>query len=420
MTGSSQARSLDGQHVLLCVGGGIAAYKSLDLVRRLRDAGAQVQVAMTSGAQQFVTPLSFQALSGQPTRTTLWDGAAEQAMGHIELARWADRIIVAPATADLLAQLAHGLAGDLVTTLCLATTAPLTVAPAMNHRMWLHPATQANIATLRQRGVQVVGPEDGPLAEGESGPGRLAESAAIIQALLAKAAPEAAAAPAPATAFAPASAQLKGLRIVISAGPTYEDLDPVRYIGNRSSGKMGYSLAAAAARQGADVQLISGPVHLPTPPGVTRVDVRSAAQMHEAVLAAFPADIYVGTAAVADYTPKRVLPQKLKKTGETLTLELVRTPDILSEVAAQTGALKLVVGFAAETHDVERYARGKLVAKRLDLIIANQVGISGGGFESDNNAATAYWQGGERAFPSSSKSELAEQLLTLIAERLQA
>nr|WP_221230035.1 bifunctional phosphopantothenoylcysteine decarboxylase/phosphopantothenate--cysteine ligase CoaBC [Xanthomonas cannabis] len=407
--------------MLLCVGGGIAAYKSLELVRRLRDAGAQVQVAMTAGAQQFVTPLSFQALSGHPTRTTLWDSAAEQAMGHIELARWADRVVVAPATADLLARLAHGLADDLVTTLCLATTAPLTVAPAMNHRMWLHAATQANVATLRARGVAVVGPDDGPLAEGESGPGRLAEPAAIIAALAGDAA-TLAAAPlvSAAPAFVPSSAQLEGLRIVISAGPTFEDLDPVRYVGNRSSGKMGYALAAAAARQGAEVVLVSGPVHQTTPAGVQRIDVRSAAQMRDAVLGAFPADIYIGAAAVADYTPKRVVAQKIKKTGETLTLELVRTPDILSEVAAQTGALKLVVGFAAETHDVEHYARGKLAAKRLDLIIANQVGIEGGGFESDNNAATAYWQGGERVFPSSSKTELADQLLALIAERLQA
>ncbi|QHG88621.1 bifunctional phosphopantothenoylcysteine decarboxylase/phosphopantothenate--cysteine ligase CoaBC [Xanthomonas sp. NCPPB 1638] len=423
MIGSTQARPLDGQRLLLCVGGGIAAYKSLELVRRLRDAGAQVQVAMTSGAQQFVTPLSFQALSGQPTRTTLWDSAAEQAMGHIELARWADRVIVAPATADLLARLAHGLADDLVTTLCLATTAPLTVAPAMNHRMWLHAATQANVATLRARGVAVVGPDDGPLAEGESGPGRLAEPAAIIGALAgAQTAPSAAdASPAAAApACIPSSAQLAGLRMVISAGPTFEDLDPVRYVGNRSSGKMGYALAAAAARQGADVVLVSGPVHQTTPPGVQRIDVRSAAQMRDAVLGAFPADIYIGAAAVADYTPKRVVSQKIKKTGETLTLELVRTPDILSEVATQTGALKLVVGFAAETHDVEQYARGKLAAKRLDLIIANQVGIEGGGFESDNNAATAYWQDGERVFPSSSKTQLAEQLLALIAERLQA
>ncbi|WP_411849615.1 bifunctional phosphopantothenoylcysteine decarboxylase/phosphopantothenate--cysteine ligase CoaBC [Stenotrophomonas sp. LGBM10] len=410
---SASARPLEGQKLLLCVGGGIAAYKSLELVRRLRDAGALVQVAMTAGAQQFVTPLSFQALSGQPTRTTLWDSAAEQAMGHIELARWADRVVVAPATADLLARLAHGHADDLVTTLCLATTAPLTVCPAMNHRMWLHPATQANIGLLRERGAQVIGPEDGPLAEGESGPGRLSEPHAIVAALAQLQAPAAAHAE---------TAELKGLRVLISAGPTYEDLDPVRYVGNRSSGKMGYALAAAAARLGAQVVLVSGPVHLATPPGVQRVDVRSAAQMRAAVLGALPADIYIGAAAVSDYTPRQVAPQKLKKTAgtQTLTLELVRTPDILAEVAAQTNSLKLVVGFAAETHDVEKYARGKLVDKRLDLVIANQVGISNGGFESDENAATAYWQGGEQAFPGTSKARLAEQLLSLIAQRLHA
>nr|WP_275584544.1 bifunctional phosphopantothenoylcysteine decarboxylase/phosphopantothenate--cysteine ligase CoaBC [Stenotrophomonas sp. NLF4-10] len=401
---------MEGRKLLLCVGGGIAAYKSLELVRRLRDAGARVQVAMTEGAQQFVTPLSFQALSGQPVRTTLWDSAAEQAMGHIELARWADRVVIAPATADLLARLANGHADDLVTTLCLATTAPLTVCPAMNHRMWLHPATQANLALLRGRGVQVIGPEDGPLAEGESGPGRLSEPDAIVAALAADPAPAA------------APDHLNGVRVLISAGPTYEDLDPVRYVGNRSSGKMGYALAAAAARRGAQVVLVSGPVQIATPPGVRRIDVRSAAQMREAVLAELPADIYIGAAAVADYTPQQVSPQKLKKTpgSHTLVLELVRTADILAEVAAQEDALKLVVGFAAETHDVEKYARGKLVDKHLDLIIANQVGIAGGGFESDQNAATAYWADGQRDFPGTAKTQLAEQLLDLITERLDA
>jgi len=409
---SPTSRPLEGQKLLLCVGGGIAAYKSLELVRRLRDAGATVQVAMTAGAQQFVTPLSFQALSGHPTRTTLWDSAAEQAMGHIELARWADHIVIAPATADLLARLAHGNADDLVTTLCLASTAPLTVCPAMNHRMWLHPATQANIGVLRERGVQVVGPEDGPLAEGESGPGRVSEAPAIIAALAGNLAPQ-----------APAKlGRLSGMRVLISAGPTYEDLDPVRYVGNRSSGKMGYALAAAAARQGAQVVLVSGPVQLPTPAGVQRIDVRSAAQMRDAVLGALPADIYIGAAAVADYTPRQVSPQKLKKTAgtQTLTLELVRTADILAEVAVHEQALKLVVGFAAETHDVEKYARGKLADKHLDLIIANQVGIAGNGFESDQNAAVAYWNGGLREFPGTAKTQLAEQLLQLIEERLDA
>ncbi|WP_162455141.1 bifunctional phosphopantothenoylcysteine decarboxylase/phosphopantothenate--cysteine ligase CoaBC [Pseudoxanthomonas kalamensis] len=403
------AQILAGQHILLCVGGGIAAYKALELVRRLREAGAQVQVAMTAGAQQFVTPLSFQALSGQPTRTSLWDHAAEQAMGHLELARWADRVVVAPATADLLARLAGGHADDLVSTLCLATDAPLTVCPAMNHRMWLNPATQTNVETLRQRGVQVVGPEDGPLAEGESGPGRLSEPEHIVAALAGTALP------------ARPSLPLHGLKVVVSAGPTYEDLDPVRYLGNRSSGKMGFAIADGAARRGGEVVLVAGPVHLPTPAGVARVDVRSAAQMREAVFAAFPADIYIGAAAVADYTPRQPAANKIKKSSESLGLDLVRTPDILSEVAARTeGRLKLVVGFAAETENVAGYARGKLQAKRLDMIVANRVGIEGGGFESDSNAMTAYWPDGERAFASAPKTQLADELIDLIVERLQA
>jgi phosphopantothenoylcysteine decarboxylase/phosphopantothenate--cysteine ligase len=401
------AETLKGQHVLLCVGGGIAAYKALELVRRLREAGAEVQVAMTEGAQQFVTPLSFQALSGSPTRTSLWDSAAEASMGHIELARWADRIVVAPATADLLAKLTHGFATDLVTTLCLATTAPITVAPAMNHRMWQHPATQANLAALRARGVQVIGPEDGPLAEGESGPGRLSEPDAIVAAL--------ASAPEPAGDDA-----LRGLKVVVSAGPTYEDLDPVRYLGNRSSGKMGFAVAASAARRGADVVLVAGPVHLATPAGVARVDVRSAAQMRDAVFAAFPADIYIGAAAVADYTPRVPAANKIKKSNESLALDLVRTPDILAEVAAQTQSLKLVVGFAAETENVAGYARGKLVAKHLDLIVANRVGVADGGFESDQNAMTAFWADGERVFEPGAKTHLADELIDLIVERLDA
>ncbi|MCH6482759.1 bifunctional phosphopantothenoylcysteine decarboxylase/phosphopantothenate--cysteine ligase CoaBC [Pseudoxanthomonas sp. LH2527] len=409
MSGSDKTQGLAGQRLLLCVGGGVAAYKALELVRRLREAGAEVQVAMTAGAQQFVTPLSFQALSGQPTRTTLWDSAAEQAMGHIELARWADRVIVAPATADLIARLAHGLADDLVTTLCLATTAPITVAPAMNHRMWQHPATQANVATLRGRDVQVVGPNDGPLAEGESGPGRLAEPAEIVAALTGR----------PATASS-VPQDLAGLKVVVSAGPTYEDLDPVRYLGNRSSGKMGFAVAASAARRGASVTLVAGPVHLPTPAGVTRVDVRSAAQMRAAVFAALPADLYIGAAAVADYTPREPVANKIKKSSESLALDLVRTPDILAEVAAQTQALKLVVGFAAETNNVAEYARKKLDAKRLDMIVANRVGIADGGFESDQNAMTAYWKDGERSFASAAKTRLADDLMDLIVERLNA
>jgi len=407
---ASKEPALKEQRILLCVGGGIAAYKALELVRRLRDAGASVQVAMTDGAQQFVTALSFQALSGLPVRTSLWDAAAEQAMGHLELARWADRVVVAPATADLIARLAHGHADDLVATLCLATTAPISICPAMNHRMWLHPATQANVEALRGRGVQVIGPEDGPLAEGESGPGRLSEPADIVAAL-------AGAAP----AVAPTRHRLHGLKVVVSAGPTYEDLDPVRYLGNRSSGKMGFAIAASAARRGADVVLVAGPVHLPTPAGVKRVDVRSAQQMHDAVFAALPADIYIGAAAVADYTPREPAANKIKKSSESLALDLVRTPDILAEVAASTqGRLRLVVGFAAETEKVAEYARKKLEAKRLDMIVANRVGVAGGGFESDSNAMTAYWADGEREFPSAPKTQLADELVELIAERLKS
>ena len=403
---------LQGQRILLCVGGGIAAYKALELVRRLRDAGAAVQVAMTAGAQRFVTALSFQALSGHPARTSLWDEGAEQAMGHLELARWADRIVVAPATADLLARLAHGQADDLVTTLCLASTAPLAVAPAMNHRMWQHPATVANMALLRSRGVQVIGPEDGPLAEGESGPGRLSEPDAIVAALATGAA-----------TASPGPGLLQGLKVVVSAGPTYEDLDPVRYLGNRSSGKMGFAVAAAAARQGARVLLVAGPVQLPTPAGVQRVDVRSAAQMRQAVAAALPADVYIGAAAVADYTPRTYSSNKIKKTGagQALAVDLVRTVDILAEVADRADAgLKLLVGFAAETDNVAQYARQKLVAKRLDLIVANRVGVAGSGFESDDNAMTAYWSGGERDFPPAPKLALAEGLVELVAQRLKA
>lgn len=404
---ASRANALASQRILLCVCGGIAAYKAVELVRRLREAGAEVRVAMTANAERFVGAASFQAVSGEPVRTSLWDAAAEAAMGHLELARWADRIVVAPATADTLAKLAHGIADDLVTTLCLATTAPITVAPAMNHRMWLHPATQANMAVLRGRGVAVVGPEDGPLAEGESGPGRLSEPDDIVAAL----------------AAAGESGDFAGLRIVVSAGPTFEDLDPVRYLGNRSSGRMGFALAAAAARRGAEVLLVAGPVALATPAGVRRVDVRSAAQLREAVLDALPADAYIGAAAVADYAPRTVSAGKLKKSrddGQGLRLELVRTPDVLAEVAAHARRPRLVVGFAAETDDVRGHARAKLEDKRLDLIAANRVGVPGSGFESDDNALTVLWDGGERALGPAAKTVLADGLLDLVRERLPA
>lgn len=398
--------ALTGRRILLCVCGGIAAYKAVELVRRLREAGAEVQVAMTENAQRFVGAASLQAVSGVPVRGTLWDEAAEAAMGHIELARWADRVVVAPATADILAKLAHGLADDLVSTLCLATTAPIAVAPAMNNRMWLHPATQANVATLRSRGVLVIGPDDGAQACGEFGPGRLREPPDIATAL---------------TEADAAMQDLAGVRVLISAGPTFEDLDPVRFIGNRSSGKMGFAIAAAAARRGAEVTLVAGPVSLCAPPGVRRVDVRSAAQMRDAVLGALPADVYIGAAAIADYTPRVVSPQKIKKTaqsGDGLTVELVRTPDVLAEVAAHAQRPRVVVGFAAETHDLEHYARDKLVRKRLDMIAANQVGREGCGFESDDNALTVIDAETVHALGPGPKTVLADALLDRVKARL--
>lgn len=404
-------QSLAGQRILLCVCGGIAAYKTIELVRRLREAGAEVQVAMTENAKRFVGATSLQAVSGRPVRDSLWDVAAEAAMGHIELARWADRVLVAPATADILARLAHGFADDLVGTLCLATTAPIAVAPAMNNRMWLHPATQANVSTLKSRGVRVFGPDDGAQACGEVGPGRLREPNDLVADLAALCASSV-----PVQDFA-------GVRVLISAGPTFEDLDPVRFIGNRSSGKMGFAIAATAARRGADVALVAGPVALATPAGVRRIDVRSAAQMRDAALDALPADVYIGAAAVADYTPRTVATEKIKKTrqpggGETLTVELVRTADVLAEIAAHAQRPRVVVGFAAETHEVERYARDKLVRKGLDLVAANRVGVAGCGFESEDNALTVLSADDARALGPAPKTELADALLDLIRERL--
>ncbi len=403
--------TLRDRRILVCVCGGIAAYKAVGLVRRLRDAGAQVQVAMTDNALRFVGAPSFQAVSGQPVRSSLWDATAEAAMGHIELARWADCIVVAPATADIIAKLAHGFADDLVTTLCLATTAPITLVPAMNNRMWAHPATQANLATLRARGVQMIGPDDGAQACGEFGPGRLSEPEAIVAALVAITVTGD-------SSTTTGQASLRGRRIVVSAGPTFEDLDPVRYLGNRSSGKMGFALAAAAARRGAEVVLVAGPVALPTPAAVQRIDVRSAAQLRTAVLGALPADAYIGAAAVADYAPRAIVAGKIKKHAETLTIELVRTPDVLAEVAAHAQRPRLVVGFAAETDEVERHARDKLERKQLDLIAANRIGVAGSGFEGDDNALTVYWHGGERALGPGAKTRLADELIDLIGERL--
>ncbi|MDQ1345178.1 MAG: phosphopantothenoylcysteine decarboxylase / phosphopantothenate---cysteine ligase [Pseudomonadota bacterium] len=387
--------------ILLGVTGGIAAYKSAELVRRLRDRGAEVQVVMTAGARQFVTPLTFQALSGRPVRTDLWDEAAEAAMGHIELARWADRVLIAPASADFLARLAHGLADDLLTTLCLATDAPLSVAPAMNRLMWANAATQANVAVLRSRGVTVLGPAEGDQACGETGPGRMLEPAEILD------------------AFAPRGAGnrvLAGLKVMITAGPTRERIDPVRFITNRSSGKMGFAVAEAAREAGAEVVLVSGPVNVATPPGVRRVDVETAEQMMNAVSEhVADTDIFIAAAAVSDYRPVQCASEKIKKTSDSLSLTLSRTTDILATVAARAPR-PFVVGFAAETQNVERNALAKLEGKRLDMIAANQVGDNLA-FDCEDNALTVYWPGGKQDLGHAPKRQLAAALVSLIAER---
>lgn len=391
------------RRVLLGVTGGIAAYKSPDLVRRLMERGAEVQVVMTRGAREFVTELTFQAVSGRPVRTELWDKAAEAAMGHIELARWADEVLVAPATADFIARLAHGLADDLLTTLCLATQAPIAIAPAMNQAMWLHPATQANVTLLRARGVRVLGPAAGEQACGEVGPGRMLEPAEIAEQL---------AAGGQAGVFA-------GIKAVITAGPTRERIDPVRFITNRSSGKMGYAVAEALRDAGADVVLVSGPVNLAAPYGVTRVNVENAAEMLKAVqdnLAG--AQLFVATAAVSDYRAEHIACEKIKKTQTAMSLNLARTPDILATVAARPSP-PFLVGFAAETENVERNALIKLESKRLDMIAANKVG-DGLGFDRDDNALTVYWPDGKRELCLCSKRDLAKQLVGVIAERYRA
>ena len=392
---------MHGKRILLGVTGGIAAYKSADLVRRLIEQGAQVQVVMTAAAREFVTPTTFQALSGRTVRTDLWDAQAEAAMGHIELARWAELVLVAPASADFLARLAHGLADDLLSTLCLATEAPIAVAPAMNQLMWRNLATRANVELLTARGIRLIGPGVGDQACGEHGPGRLLEPADIVAQI--------------APLLAPAG-PLLGRRVLLTAGPTRECIDPVRFVSNRSSGKMGFALAQSMREAGAEVVLISGPVSLPTPLGVRRIDVGSAEQMHAAVLRELPGTaIFIGTAAVADYRPVSCSEQKIKKTSETLALELTRTTDILSQVSA-SAQRPFMVGFAAETNAVEHYARAKLLAKNLDLIAANEVGHTKA-FDCDDNSLLVLWRGGRVELPVASKRELARALAGLIVEQ---
>ena len=393
---------MNGKRIVLGVTGGIAAYKSPDLVRRLVERGAQVQVVMTAGAREFVTPLTFQAVSGREVRSELWDSAAEAAMSHIELARWADLVLVAPATADFLAQLSHGLAGSLLGTLCLATAAPVAVAPAMNQQMWANPATAANVALLRARGVQVLGPGVGSQACGETGEGRMLEPVALADAAM---------------ALLPVQGPLAGHRVLITAGPTRERIDPVRFISNRSSGKMGYAMAQAARELGAEVTLVSGPVSLCTPPGVRRIDVETAQQMYDAVEAEVAAaQVFIATAAVADYRPTNPASLKIKKVSDSLDLRMERTVDILHAVA-QRANRPYVVGFAAETNDVEVHARAKLERKNLDLIAVNEVGDCKG-FDRDDNQVVVLWHnGGRQELGEGSKTVLARRLMVLIAER---
>jgi phosphopantothenoylcysteine decarboxylase / phosphopantothenate---cysteine ligase len=397
-------RALSHQHVCLIVTGGIAAYKAPELVRRLREQGAEVKVVMTPAATAFIQPLSFQAVSGNPVHQDLLDPAAEAAMGHIELARWADLIVVAPASADFLARLAAGLANDLASTLCLATAAPILLAPAMNHLMWRHPATQANFRTLTQRGVLTVGPNEGEQACGETGFGRLAEVDEIVAAAAAR--------------FG--NQILAGLRVLITAGPTQEPIDPVRFITNRSSGKMGYAIARAAQMAGAQVTLVSGPTQQQVPAGITTTQVTTAAQMFEAISSRVAeADIFIATAAVADYTVEQPAPEKVKKGAAPRALTLAPTVDILGWVAKRPNP-PFTVGFAAETQDLLVNARGKLTAKNLNMVAANLVGKPGVGFDSDENELHVLWQGGEKQLGRASKDALARGLIAVIAERYRA
>jgi phosphopantothenoylcysteine decarboxylase/phosphopantothenate--cysteine ligase len=389
--------------IILGITGGIAAYKSPEIVRRLRERGAEVQVVMTASAEKLVSPTVFQAVSDRPVRSDLWDEEAEEAMGHIELARWADLIVVAPATANIMSQLAAGTASGLLTTLCLAAKAPLILAPAMNQAMWQHPATQNNLQTLLQRGVRCFGPADGAQACGDVGPGRMVEPADLVAGLFAE-------------QFSASSGLFAGLNILLTAGPTREPIDPVRYVSNRSSGKMGFAVAQAAAEAGARVTLIAGPVNLQTPANVDRVDVETAAQMHEETFRrAADADIYIGAAAVSDYRPASFRPQKIKKRDDTLQLEMVKSKDVLAEVAALPAG-PFTVGFAAETERLEEYARGKMENKKLNMIIGNLV-CDDLCFDRDDNSVLVLWPGGSEEFSRMPKTELAQQLIALIAKR---
>ena len=393
-----------GKRLLLGITGGIAAYKSAELVRLLKKAGCEVRVVMTPGAESFITPLTFQALSGEPVRTSLLDPEAEAGMGHIELAKWADQVLVAPASADFLARLAHGLADDLLATVCCATEAPIAVAPAMNQAMWKNHRTQRNLALLAEDPqISVWGPDQGGQACGDTGPGRMLEPEALAQRVLAQ--------------HGALEPVLAGKRVVITAGPTREPIDPVRYISNHSSGKMGYAMADAAARAGASVVLVSGPVTLPVPEHVEVRPVETAEDMLAATSQAVDegCDIFIATAAVADYRPQAAAGDKIKKTSEAMALELVRNPDTLATIAARPDA-PFTVGFAAETRDVERYATDKMQRKKLDMIVANDVSMPGLGFNSDQNAVSVFWPAGRTDIGPDTKQAIAARLVALIAQ----
>ena len=394
-------------NVLLGITGGIAAYKTPELVRRLRERGADVQIVMTASAEEFVTETALQAVSGRPIRANLWDKEAEASMSHIELARWADVVLIAPATAEIMARLASGAAADLLTTLCLATEAPLAIAPAMNHVMWENPAVQANRKTLEDRGVRMLGPDHGSQACGETGAGRMLDPDDIAEIVCG-----------PQFAATEGEGALSGKTVLVTAGPTREPIDPVRYITNRSSGKMGYAIASAAAAQGARVMLVSGPVTIAEPAGVDVTQVNTAQEMYDATHERIDeVDIFIATAAVADYRPADSAKQKIKKSKETMSLELVRSQDILASVAALDDP-PFTVGFAAETENVRDYALGKLDNKKLDMIVANKVGDDVG-FDRDDNEVEVFWRDGEQKLPGAAKTDLAFQILGLVAERHQ-
>ncbi|MEZ8788898.1 bifunctional phosphopantothenoylcysteine decarboxylase/phosphopantothenate--cysteine ligase CoaBC [Vibrio splendidus] len=404
---NADLQGLAGKKILLGISGGIAAYKCAELTRRLIERGAQVQVVMTNAAKEFITPLTMQAVSGRPVSDSLLDPAAEASMGHIELAKWADLVLLAPATADLIARMTAGMGNDLLTTLLLATDAPVAVSPAMNQQMYSHPATQENIATLKRRGCEIWGPAAGEQACGDVGMGRMLEPMQLVHRCE--------------DFFQPKP--LAGRSVLITAGPTREAIDPVRYITNHSSGKMGYALAEAAAKQGATVTLISGPVSLATPSKVNRIDVDSAQQMFDTVTAnAAQHDIFISCAAVADYRPETIADQKLKKVDgkDDMTIQMVKNPDIVASVASMSEGRPFTVGFAAETQDVEKYARGKLERKNLDMICANDVSVEGQGFNSSSNELHLYWKDGDKSLPLDSKDTLGFQILDQIQQLIGA